>query len=66
MTSGRLYFHNSEVNLPNVDMVVDGVDSKVEVPAVNVYLRDLVMDGGSTYKQTSRCTTERRSSAARW
>ena len=53
VTSGRLYFHNSAVNLPNVDMVVDGVDSKVEVPAVDVYLRDLVMDGGSTYKQSS-------------
>ena len=53
VTSGRLYFHNSAVNLPNVDMVVDGVDSKVEVPTVDVYLRDLVMDGGSTYKQSS-------------
>ena len=53
VTNGSLYFHNSAVNLPNVDVVIDGVNSKVEVPAVDVYLRDLVMDGGSTYVQTS-------------
>jgi len=53
VTNGSLYFHNSTVNLPNVDAIIDGVNSKVEVPAVNVYLRDLVMDGGSTYVQTS-------------
>ena len=53
VTNGSLYFHNSTVNLPNVDAIIDGENSKVEVPAVNVYLRDLVMDGGSTYVQTS-------------
>ena len=53
VTNGSLYFHHSTVNLPNVDVIIDGVNSKVEVPAVDVYLRDLVMDGGSTYVQTS-------------
>ena len=53
VTNGCLYFRQNTVNLPNVDVLVDGVNSKTEVPAVNVYLRDLTMDGGSTYVQSS-------------
>ena len=53
VTNGCLYFRQNTVNLPNVDAIIDGVNSKVEVPAVNVYLRDVVMDGGSTYVQSS-------------
>ena len=54
--SGSAFFHRNTSNLPNVDLTLIGAGIGAEIPSSNppnVYLRDITLNNGTIYKQSS-------------